>query len=664
MTLFEKSKREKRKMIEDIEIKKRKLDDEGGQSNVNVFTFFSAVKASDLLAVKQAIEFGIDVNSKDRYGDTALMKASDGTTEILKCLLESGSDVNARDCRGATALMYASEAGPIGNVELLIECGARVDLCDAYGQTAVVYALKNPLLETLCYDFSNHIRCIALLLDHDPTDNTVDHVDKKGQTYLIHAAYSITAYPSNDLNRDQMLRTAYQIECVKLLIEKRIDLVDDMSNNVKHKIIRKGMNDELKETLLDYLNGWYEQSSDDTIHDNNIERIKPYLLMLVEAGVEERLSAVLNHFASQGSFALVLMIAKLSPNTFESPNLVQALISACSAYHPDEEKISFLLEVGVGVDVNSIRRYGRTALHTICLREVPESIFADNIHRCVCLLLDRGARFDIYDDDNYTPMHYAAMCSLSKVVQEFLKRGADANIRNSVGATPMSVACEESSYEFLNRHSKLVDVGSVEMLQLLLSRGGLVNVKDTEHVPLIKACGSKRPGCVQFLLEHGAEVNATTPKHVTALMEASLMGSLCNVLLLLEHGADVNAVDAEGKSALLYACRLYTWRKTDLGCVKALLRHGADIDQTDSQGRTALMLAAMGPSVDEASRILLGLNPITDIQFALVTLLLERGADLAVADNEGRTVRDLTDINQLVRAELDKAQHSSDHVLK
>ena len=98
--------------------------------------------------------------------------------------------------------------------------------------------------------------------------------------------------------------------------------------------------------------------------------------------------------------------------------------------------------------------------------------------------------------------------------------------------------------------------------------------------------------------------------------------------------------------------------------VKALLRHGADIDHRDSLGRTALMLAAMGPSVDEASRILLGLNPITDIQFALVTLLLERGADLAVADNEGRTVRDLTDINQLVRAELDKAQHSSDHVLK
>ena len=651
-------------MIDDIEIKKRKLDDEGVQPVINVFTFFSAVKAGDLLAVKQAIGFGIDVNSKDRYGDTALIKASDGATEILKSLLESGSDVNARDCRGATALMYASEAGLIDNVKLLIECGARVDLCDAYGQTAVVYALKNPLLETLCHDFSNHIRCIALLLDHDPTDNTVDHVDKKGQTYIVHAAHSTTIFPSNNRSNDQTLRTAYQIECVKLLIEKRVDLVDDMSNNVKNKIIRKGMNDELKETLLDYLNGWYEQCSDDTIHDNNIERIKPYLLMLVEAGVEERLSAVLNYFASEGSFALVLMIAKLSPNSFKGPNLVQALISACSAYHPDEEKISFLLEVGGVVDVNSIRQNGRTALHAICLREVPESIFADNIHRCVCLLLERGARFDIYDDDNYTPMHYAAMCCLSKVVQEFLKRGADVNIRNSVGATPMSVACDGSSYEFLNRQSKRVDDGSVEMLQLLLSRGGQVNVEDTDHFPLIKACGSKRPGCVQFLLEHGADANATTPKNETALMIASLMGSICNVLLLLEHGAEVNAVDAKGESALLYASRIYTWRKTDLGCVKALLRHGADIDHRDSQGRTALMLAAMGPSVDEASRILLVLNPTTDVQLALVTLLLEHGADLDVADNEGRTVRDLTDINQLIKAELDNAQHSSDHVLK
>ena len=58
-------------MIDDIEIKKRKLDDEKGQAAISIFTFFDAVKAGDVQAIKQAINTGVDVNSKDRYGRTS-----------------------------------------------------------------------------------------------------------------------------------------------------------------------------------------------------------------------------------------------------------------------------------------------------------------------------------------------------------------------------------------------------------------------------------------------------------------------------------------------------------------------------------------------------------------------------------------------------------------
>ena len=261
-------------MIEDIEIKKRKLDEEGGRAIINVFTFFAAVNAGNLSTVKQAIEFGINVNSKDRYGDTALIKASDGTTEILKSLLESGADVDARDCREATALMYASEAGHIENVKLLIERGARVDLRDMNGQTALVYALMNPYLETTGLDFFNHLNCIDLLLDHDPTDNPVDDTDINGRTDLIHAAYSLTVYPSNAHDLDQELRSAYQIECVKLLINMRPP-EDDMSNNFTHKLIRKNMNEDLKAILLPYVDGWFEQCVLESLREGGAEHIKP-----------------------------------------------------------------------------------------------------------------------------------------------------------------------------------------------------------------------------------------------------------------------------------------------------------------------------------------------------------------------------------------------------
>ena len=207
--------------------KKRKVDDENASKSINIFTLFAAVQAGDLFAVEQAVDFGIDVNSRDRYGDTALIKAGNGTTEMLKLLIELGASVNAIDCREATALMYASEAGNVNNVKFLLEHGARI-VCDMHGYTAIVYALKNPFLETLYDDYSCHLQCINILLDHDSTSKTVDQIDNKGQTYLIHAAYSTTVYPSNNHYNDHTLRIAYQIECVNLLINKRPDLNDDI----------------------------------------------------------------------------------------------------------------------------------------------------------------------------------------------------------------------------------------------------------------------------------------------------------------------------------------------------------------------------------------------------------------------------------------------------
>ena len=650
-------------MIDDIGIKKRKLE-EGGRSNINVFTLFAAVKAGDHLAVKQAIDLGIDVNSKDRYGHTAITHACDGPLEMLKILIELGANVNTRDCREATALMYACEAGLIDNVKLLIERGARVDICDAYGQTAIVYALKNPLLETSGGDFSNHLQCITILLDRDRAS---DHIDNDGKTDLIHAAHSATTYPSNDRNRDQKLRTAYQIDCVRLLIAKR-QFEYDMTNNFKHKLIRKNMNETLKTILLPYVNNWYNHYMDALIRNNDMVHIKPYVYMAVEACMD--LSEVLENVADYGSVELMKLIAKLSPN-FKTLHLVDALMSACYSSDVDavEEKVRFI--VGEGVDVNGVGRCGMTALHAICNRDDDYEFshcfgFDGMIRRCVSLLLERGAHVNVYDTKHSSPLYYSVSSGLYGVAEALLRSGADVNARNNDGATAMSVACEKSTYNRLKLNNPL-DC-DVKMLALLLALGAEINVKDTEHIPLLEACRWEGSVYVRFLLEHGAEVNASTTKRVTALMEASAAGSICTILLLLEHGAEINAVDAEGRSALVYACHvdgIHTWSKPDLGCVKALLRHGADIDHRDSQGRTALMLAVMGLLYELQSPFsLFAVEETVEVESALVALLLEHGADLTATDDEGRTARDIEGISEVVRVQLDKAQHRNEHVLK
>lgn len=77
-----------------------------------------------------------------------------------------------------------------------------------------------------------------------------------------------------------------------------------------------------------------------------------------------------------------------------------------------------------------------------------------------------------------------------------------------------------------------------------------------------------------------------------------------------------------------------------------MLLEYADVNAV-SGGRTALVSLIMALS-DEGPTL------AHKAQVALVSLLLEHGADLTVADNEGRAVREV----------LEKAQHRSDHLSK
>ena len=79
--------------------------------------------------VKNLLANGADVNFIDKFGDTALMRASaKGNTEIMKILLDHGADVtiNQKDKFGETALDKASKRGGYeGAMKLLKAAGAK-----------------------------------------------------------------------------------------------------------------------------------------------------------------------------------------------------------------------------------------------------------------------------------------------------------------------------------------------------------------------------------------------------------------------------------------------------------------------------------------------------------------------------------------------------------
>ena len=154
-----------------------------------------------------------------------------------------------------------------------------------------------------------------------------------------------------------------------------------------------------------------------------------------------------------------------------------------------------------------------------------------------------------------------------------------------------------------------------------------------------------------------ADVNARSPnENYTPLMVAANYGRLALVSYLLDKGADYNATSDGGETALILASRPNS-SDSDL-VVQKLLEAGADPNKASGGGNTPLMEAAYGGDV-ELVRILLkaGADPHAQNQYnetalsvacmkngtvAVVNELLKAGADLHHKDVDGLTPLDLT----------------------
>ena len=108
----------------------------------------SAAEAGDLAQVKALIAAHTDVNTKGRYGATALHVASfKGYVEEVRSLLIAGANVNARMENGATPLIAASQNGQLEVVRTLLGAGADVNAKNDAGIAALSRASAGGYLQ-------------------------------------------------------------------------------------------------------------------------------------------------------------------------------------------------------------------------------------------------------------------------------------------------------------------------------------------------------------------------------------------------------------------------------------------------------------------------------------------------------------------------------------
>jgi uncharacterized protein len=120
--------------------KVRECLEKGINDEVGGTALRAASKRGHFEVVKVLVAGGVNVNAKDKEGETALIEAAYDHFEIVKTLLASGADVNARTRRGWTALMEAAVNDNFEIVKALLDNGADINAQDIGGDTALNWA--------------------------------------------------------------------------------------------------------------------------------------------------------------------------------------------------------------------------------------------------------------------------------------------------------------------------------------------------------------------------------------------------------------------------------------------------------------------------------------------------------------------------------------------
>ena len=244
-------------------------------------------------------------------------------------------------------------------------------------------------------------------------------------------------------------------------------------------------------------------------------------------------------------------------------------------------------------------------------------------------LLDQGMSADSKDNEGTPALMAATLYSSADLVKLLLDRGANPNVTNTVGATPLMWAIPDlAKVKTLLEHGADVNAksknrqrtpllvaasypGSVEVLKLLLGKGADLHAKDSLGMHALgRAVVSADVSVVQFLVESGIDPNEEGYGNLTRLYARHYLPSIeylqskglkisPEVLPTAVHwhppqllekwitmGANVNARSARYQgSALMTAAAS---EQATPATLRLLLEKGADPNAEDTEGERPL----------------------------------------------------------------------------
>uniref|UniRef100_H3D6S3 Poly [ADP-ribose] polymerase n=1 Tax=Tetraodon nigroviridis TaxID=99883 RepID=H3D6S3_TETNG len=558
--------------------------------------------------VQLLLQHGADVHAKDKGGLVPLHNAcSYGHYEVTELLLKHGACVNAMDLWQFTPLHEAASKNRVEVCSLLLSHGADPTLLNCHSKSSVDMAPTPELKERLTYEFKGHSLLQAareadvakakksLVLEiinfkHPHTHETALHCAvasphpkrKQVTELLLRKGASV-----NEKNKDFMTPLHVAAEAHNDIMEvlqkhgAKVNALDTLGQTALHRAAMAGHLHTCR-LLLGYgadaslvsLQGFTaaqmgNEAVQQILSENVPVRNSDVDYRLLEAAKAGDLDTVKSLCTPQNVNCRDLEGRHSTPLHF-------------AAGYNRVSVVEYLLHHGA--DVHAKDKGGLVPLHNACSYghyEVAE------------LLVRHGASVNVADLWKFTPLHEAAAKGKYEICKLLLKHGADPTKKNRDGNTPLDLVKDGDTdiQDLLRGDAALLDAakkGCLARVQKLCSPDN-INCRDTQgrnSTPLHLAAGYNNLEVAEYLLEHGADVNAQDKGGLIPLHNAASYGHVDIAALLIKHNTCVNATDKWAFTPLHEAAQK---GRTQLCAL--LLAHGADPTMRNQEGQTPLDLA-------------------------------------------------------------------------
>ncbi|XP_016361568.1 tankyrase-1-like [Sinocyclocheilus anshuiensis] len=474
--------------------------------------------------VQLLLQHGADVHAKDKGGLVPLHNAcSYGHYEVTELLLKHGACVNAMDLWQFTPLHEAASKNRVEVCSLLLSHGADPTLVNCHGKSAVDMAPTPELKERLTYEFKGN----SLLQAAREADMT-----KVKKTLALEII---------NFKHPQTHETA--LHCAVASPHPKRKQVTEL-------LLRKGAN----------------------VNEKNKDFMMP-LHVAAERAHNDIMEVLQKHGAKMNAVDTLGQTA---------------LHRAALAGHLQTCRI--LLSYGADPAIVSLQGFtaaqmGNEAVQQILNENIPVRN-SDVDYR----LLEAAKAGDLDTVKGFSL--WASLWICAQCLYLF-QHGADPTKKNRDGNTPLDMVKEGDTdiQDLLRGDAALLDAakkGCLARVQKLCSLEN-INCRDTQgrnSTPLHLAAGYNNLEVAEYLLEHGADVNAQDKGGLIPLHNAASYGHVDIAALLIKYNTCVNATDKWAFTPLHEAAQK---GRTQLCAL--LLAHGADPTMKNQEGQTPLDLA-------------------------------------------------------------------------